>query len=108
MVRSVRFRFLLALVAVSAAIHTPAYAENWISLENGQVDRDSFRREGTWVFYRMRNGPIWPHSDYRVDCSQVGASEVVTETWTDGSWREFRLPSNSIGADIARYVCSAV
>ena len=108
MARSARFRILLTLAVGCAAMHEPVYAENWISLENGQVDRDSFRREGTWVFYRMRNGPIWPSSDKRVNCSQIWASEVVYEMMIDGTWREFRVPSNSIGADIARYVCSAV
>jgi len=102
------FRWLYVLAAVSAAFHTPAFAENWVSQKDWQVDRDSIRREGTWVYYHWRPGPIWPTFEERVDCSQVGASEVVIESWTDGLWSASRLPSNSIGANIARYVCSSI
>jgi hypothetical protein len=98
----------LLLVAASVLHATPASAENWVDTGNAQVDLDSLRREGSLVYYRMRPAEIWPASEYRVDCSQIDASEVLIERLLDGAWSEDRLPSNTIGVATARYACSTV
>ena len=109
MAHSFAFRILILLLVAAGVAHAiPASAENWVDAEPGQVDLESLRREGSVVYYHSRTGKIWPHGEYRVDCSQVNASEVAIETMNDGAWRERRLPSNTIGVGIARYACSLI